>query len=161
MLRALDFLAVQDIVHRDVKPENILYVMQEGQCRFQLGDFGLSNRASLATTIVGSPLYMAPEIQPLQTQTQTHKVDVWSLYVTMLWTLDAIGFRRVSEAFGTKEEVQNAVVLIASKAEKLAGIREMARADPNRRASAAQMLVKIYDGVGLTTPRHRIPDLEP
>jgi serine/threonine protein kinase len=44
MLRALDFLACNGIVHRDVKPANILYItMLGGQYQFQLGDFGLCN----------------------------------------------------------------------------------------------------------------------
>lgn len=159
ILRALDFLAVQDIVHRDVKPENILYAIEGDRDYFQLGDFGLSNRTSIAATFTSSPLYMAPEMFR-EDQTQTHKVDIWSLYVTILWTLDVAGFRWISEGFKSIPQARN-TVLAASKAEKLAQIREMVKADPNYRASAAQMLVKIYGGKGLTTPRHRVPRLEP
>jgi predicted protein tyrosine phosphatase len=38
-------------------------------------------------------------------------------------------------------------------------IQEMAIVDPERRASAAQMLVKCYNGVGLSTPRNQVPAL--
>lgn len=86
MLQAIDCLAIGGIIHRDVKPENILYVSHQGQYHFQLGDFGFSHRAVFAATFAGSPLYMAPEM--FRGGKQTHKVDVWSLYVTMLWTLD-------------------------------------------------------------------------
>ena len=63
MLQALNCLVWKGIVHRDVKPENILYVSQtSGQYQFQLGDFGLCNRVVDAATFAGSCLYMAPKM---------------------------------------------------------------------------------------------------
>lgn len=38
-------------------------------------------------------------------------------------------------------------------------IKEMVIIDPVWRASAAQILLKLYDGRGLTTLRRQIPDL--
>jgi hypothetical protein len=38
-------------------------------------------------------------------------------------------------------------------------IQEMAIVDPEKRASAAQMLVKCFNGVGLSTPRNQVPAL--
>ncbi|KAF9784249.1 hypothetical protein IL306_007717 [Fusarium sp. DS 682] len=44
MLQALDYLATQSIVHRDVKPEKILYSYAvDGGYLYQLADFGLAN----------------------------------------------------------------------------------------------------------------------
>jgi serine/threonine protein kinase len=66
-----------------VKPENILYVSQpNGQYQFQLGDFGLCNRTVSAETYTGSPVYMASEMY--LNGSQTSKLDIWSLFVTML-----------------------------------------------------------------------------
>jgi serine/threonine protein kinase len=83
MLQALDCLANEDIIHRDVKPANLLYVTQpDGQYQFQLGDFGLCNRALSAATYASTEVYMAPEMY--RKGGQTPKLDVWSLFVTML-----------------------------------------------------------------------------
>ncbi|CZR69589.1 uncharacterized protein PAC_19489 [Phialocephala subalpina] len=145
MLQALDCIAWKGIVHRDVKPENILYISQpDGQYQFQLGDFGLCNRIIDAATFAGTYLYMPPEM--LHEGVQTHKVDVWELFVTMMWILDAGEFRQRSNRFKTVAEVQRAVLSAASKVDS-----EMAIVNPEERASAAQMLVKHFDGAGLTT----------
>ncbi|KAH8598558.1 kinase-like domain-containing protein [Bisporella sp. PMI_857] len=159
MLQALDRIAWEGIVHRDVKPENILYISQpDGQYQFQLGDFGLCNRIIDAATIAGSRLYMPPEMFR-EGNHQTHKVDVWSLFVTMLWILDAGEFRQKSNQFKCDAEVQRAVLFAASNVDTVSKIREMAIVNPEERASAAQMLVKYFDGVGLSTPRSRVPAL--
>lgn len=141
-----------------MKPENILYVSQpDGQHQFQLGDFGLCNRIVDATTFAGSRLYMAPEM--FRGENQTHKVDVWSLFVTMLWTLDAGEFRQRSNQFKNDAEVQRAVLSAASNVDSVSKIREMAILNPEERASAAQILVKHFDGVGLSTPWNQVPAL--
>lgn len=93
ILQAIDFLAVKYIIHRDIKPENILYISRQGKFHFQLGDFGLSNRRIIAATLSGTPLYMALEM--FNNGEQTHKVDVWSLFVTMLWVLNISRFRGI------------------------------------------------------------------
>ena len=157
MLQALDCIAWKGIIHRDVKPKNILYISQPGgQYQFQLGDFGLCNHAVDATTYAGSELYMAPEM--FWKGGQTSKLDVWSLFVTMLWTLDIGGFRQRWHQFKTVEDAQDAVLFAASEGD-MSRIQEMAIVNPERRASAAQMLVKCYNGVGLSTPRNQVPAL--
>lgn len=64
-------------MHRDLKPSNIM--LHNGQVK--LGDFGfckaLNNPEDLSSTMVGSPIYMAPEI--LKGQEYTIKADIWSL----------------------------------------------------------------------------------
>ncbi|KAK9468807.1 kinase-like domain-containing protein [Lipomyces arxii] len=66
------------ILHRDIKPENIFLNAENS---VKLGDFGLSKMLdpehSLATTYVGTPYYMSPEV--LLDQPYTPQSDVWSL----------------------------------------------------------------------------------
>ncbi|KAK2812448.1 hypothetical protein FQN50_001449 [Emmonsiellopsis sp. PD_5] len=153
MLQALDCLAFNGIIHRDVKPDNILYTTDpNGAYHFQLGDFGLCNRNISAHSQVGSPLFMAPEVY--RGQAQTHKVDVWSLFVTMLWLVDVNGFRQASMKFKAADDVVKAVSSATSN-EKFSKIQEMVIVNPEERASAAQILLKIFGGEGLSTPKNQ------
>ncbi|KAF9730210.1 hypothetical protein PMIN04_012257 [Paraphaeosphaeria minitans] len=159
-LQALDRINLLGLIHRDMKPANILFKELHGQYVFLLADFGLSNHTSVAHTFMGSPVYMAPEMFEKGCQ-QTHKVDVWALFVTMMWTLDIGGFRQLVEkakSLGDLEEIRKEVLSGARKP-NLSSIQEMAIEDPAKRASAAQMLVKCFNGEGLSTPRNKIAAL--
>jgi serine/threonine protein kinase len=65
VLEALEYANAQGIIHRDVKPSNVMVV--EGGAHVKLTDFGLARRASDMTqttrtgTIVGTISYLAPE----------------------------------------------------------------------------------------------------
>lgn len=89
MLQALDYLSTKGLIHRDLKPANILYSTKAPVCtdekhrfNFQLADFGLSNRQSVAKTECGSGIFKALDVYG--DKPQTPKADVWSLLVTML-----------------------------------------------------------------------------
>lgn len=68
-------------MHRDIKPENIL--IHNGVLK--IADFGfckpLQHQDGMAETMLGSPIYMAPEV--LKGETYTMKADVWSLGVVL------------------------------------------------------------------------------
>ncbi|ODQ67747.1 kinase-like protein [Nadsonia fulvescens var. elongata DSM 6958] len=69
------------IIHRDVKPSNIL-VNSKGEIK--LCDFGVSGELinSIADTFVGTSTYMSPE--RIQGAAYSVKSDVWSLGITLL-----------------------------------------------------------------------------
>jgi serine/threonine protein kinase len=69
----------KNIIHRDLKLQNILMTEASTQAGLKLADFGLSRflEDDLAKTWVGTPLYMAPEI--INLQEYDGKADIWSL----------------------------------------------------------------------------------
>ncbi|KAJ5343165.1 uncharacterized protein N7506_002989 [Penicillium brevicompactum] len=145
MLKALKFLADKKIVHRDVKPENILFTsLPNGEYHFQLCDFGLCSRMNRARTFVGTPWYRAPEV--MGKGIQSTKMDIWSLFMTMAWSLDVNGFRQALRN-SQGSEMPNGIIQSTREDPILEPIREMAEFDPKRRASAAQML-KTWRGGG-------------
>jgi Protein kinase domain/WD40-like Beta Propeller Repeat len=69
------------IVHRDVKPDNVLR-MADG--RLVLSDFGLATDlpdSTMVSVFVGTPHYMAPEVR--EGDPATTRSDVWSLGVVL------------------------------------------------------------------------------
>lgn len=79
---ALAYAHSQEVVHRDIKPGNILYRAQQQQ--IVVTDFGIARIASSARTqtgeIFGSPLYMSPE--QLRGLRAGPPSDIFSLGVT-------------------------------------------------------------------------------
>ncbi|MCJ1393952.1 hypothetical protein MMC18_006829 [Xylographa bjoerkii] len=159
MLRALDFLATKNIVHRDVKPENILFVTTNNgkDYSFQLSDFGLCNAVDRALSYVGTEIFMPPEVLQNAGQEQTTKVDVWSLWATIVWGDNLEGFRE--KRLEGPVQVIATIAAAASKAPWPLPMMGVVR--PEERASAAQILVGAFEAKGLTTPSGQIPPLMP
>jgi len=66
----------KNIIHRDIKPSNIFL---DKNYNIKLGDFGLSRKYfnEYANTILGTPLYMAPEL--LEKKKYNVEADIWAL----------------------------------------------------------------------------------
>ena len=74
-------LFINKVLHRDLKPANIL--LHNGILK--IADFGfckpLEDQFDLTKTMVGSPIYMAPEI--LKGENYNTKADIWSMGVVL------------------------------------------------------------------------------
>jgi serine/threonine protein kinase len=150
MLQALDYLAQRNIVHRDVKPRNILYnESSTGEPFFQLTDFGIGTFLDRIQSTAGTRRYIAPEscLQPIGQQTS--KIDVWSLFVTLLFALNINDIRSKS---WTDYPTWIDIVLETAQDPRMDALRDMAHKDPVNRASAADILDDSFNGEGRTHP---------
>lgn len=78
LTNGLRYLDKHFIIHRDIKPKNIL--LTNNRRILKIADFGFAKRfenKSLHETICGSPLYMAPEI--MNSNIYNNQTDLWSI----------------------------------------------------------------------------------
>ncbi|KAJ2964982.1 hypothetical protein NQZ79_g180 [Umbelopsis isabellina] len=86
LLVGLDYLHANNVVHRDLKLENVLFVNKK-ELRIKIGDFGLATflRTDFyLTSRCGTPSYVAPEVlAPASSRAYGKEIDLWSLGVML------------------------------------------------------------------------------
>lgn len=85
MCSALELCRENNIIHRDIKPQNI-FVSRYGV--FKLGDFGVAKASAIRTSAdkVGTYSYMAPEVY--KGKGYDDRVDIYSLGMVLYWLLN-------------------------------------------------------------------------
>ena len=151
LLPVIQFIHDRQVIHRDIKPDNIVRNKEKGeksnssQSKLVLVDFGAAkafttDTASRTGTLIGSAEYVAPEQARGKAVPQS---DLYSLGVTCIHLLTGISpfdlYHDVSDRWIWREKLQNSI------SSHLANIldRLLARAISNRYRSANEELLSL------------------
>ena len=139
VLSALQAAHAAGIVHRDVKPANIM-VLADG--RVKLTDFGIAHAIDdprLTTTgmIVGSPAFMAPE--RVQGREAMPESDLWSLGTALFFAVEGtVAFERSTTAATLHAIMTEVPYLTRGQGPLAAAILGLLVAQPEARLTAVQ-----------------------
>lgn len=168
MARALAAAHHADVVHRDLKPDNIFLVPQgDGQTRVVLTDFGVARPNSpeqeesftATDVIVGTPTYMAPEQLELEE----------ALPASDIYTLGLVIYEMLTCKFPFVGETAIQIVFMRVQEDPIPPRRHMPELDdtwdglimrclerdPKERISEAEQIVDILEGGNQSSRKDR------
>ncbi|XP_078064143.1 serine/threonine-protein kinase D3-like, partial [Mustelus asterias] len=107
ILEALRHLHSKNIVHCDLKPENVLLASADPFPQVKLCDFGFARiigEKGFRKSVVGTPAYLAPEV--LRSEGYNRSLDMWSVGVIVYVSLS--GTFPFNEEEDINDQIQNA-----------------------------------------------------
>uniref|UniRef100_A0A8C4RHU2 protein kinase C n=1 Tax=Erpetoichthys calabaricus TaxID=27687 RepID=A0A8C4RHU2_ERPCA len=110
ILEALRHLHFKNIVHCDLKPENVLLATADSFPQIKLCDFGFARiigEKSFRRSVVGTPAYLAPEV--IQSHGYNRSLDMWSVGVVLYVSLS--GTFPFNEEEDVNDQIQNAAFM--------------------------------------------------
>ncbi|MEU4803352.1 serine/threonine-protein kinase [Actinosynnema sp. NPDC023587] len=152
-LSALDTAHQAGIVHRDVKPGNLM-VQPNG--RVKLTDFGIAQavddpRLTTSGSLIGSPAYMSPE--RIHGHEASPASDLWALGATLCYAVEGANPYERSTTASTLHAIMNEMPRL-TRAHGVLGavITGLMMPDPNARLSGPQARAMLERAVAQPTP---------
>ncbi|XP_048740337.2 serine/threonine-protein kinase Nek4-like isoform X2 [Ostrea edulis] len=143
---ALQYMHERNILHRDLKTQNIFLTKSK---IIKVGDLGiarvLDSSSDMATTLIGTPYYMSPEL--FSNKPYNHKSDVWALGCC------AYEMATLKHAFNAKDMNSLVYKILKGKmplmpkqysAELIQIIKNMMHQEPDKRPSVNRILRDPY-----------------
>lgn len=108
---AYKYLMNENVLHRDIKLENILLKSNKDQ-KIKFSDFGCSKIDPVGTTICGTPKYMALELLD-GCKIYDYKVDLWSMGLCF-WEL-LFGYKKFPFSLRSREHLKSDIKNFSGK----------------------------------------------
>ncbi|KAF2070839.1 hypothetical protein CYY_007843 [Polysphondylium violaceum] len=144
LIAAIEYIHSEKILHRDIKPDNILFTHSNV---LKLSDFGVSEDSSLLEDFeclsrsYGSPAFQPPELTQFQTTFSPFKIDIWAMGVTLyLMTIGKFPFSG-SNMFVLFENISKCNIEFPNNIDRdlVSLIKGILQVDHNQRYSLGQI----------------------